>query len=118
MGGVSSLPLRLLFLAKWLLKVWAFSLGLCIILSLSMSGGILAFLPVFVSLFSRVNFFLDEISGLSKVLLRLLKYFCLVLRAVYSKSFFASLYLSNRVFAFCSSLLTLIPLLIWSIAFE
>ena len=49
--------------AKWVLKTLALSLGLLITSSLSISGGILEFLPVLVILSSSSNFFFGAILG-------------------------------------------------------
>ena len=88
-------------------------------LSLSIIGGMLASLPVLVSLFSMVNFFLDGTSGLDKIFLRPLKYVCFDFRAVYSKSFFFSLYFSKSFFILSLSVVVwILFLLIESMAFE
>ena len=71
--------------------------------SLSISGGILEFLPVLVNLLRIVNFFFEDISGLESILFRLLKYFCLDVLELYSKSFLADLYFSKSFFALVSS---------------
>ena len=52
--------------------------------SLSISGGILEFLPVLVNLLRIVNFFFEDISGLESILFRLLKYFCFDVLELYS----------------------------------